>query len=215
MFKWLGSRIFWGSLLILAGVAFLLQNFGFFPFGDIFWGLFIGFLGAAFLSIYLRERENWWAIIPGIILLATGLLILVGLILPESNLDWGGFIFLAGIGIAFFVVYLVRRENWWAVIPGGVMTTLAVVSLLDNMDMSAGENGGIFFLGLGLTFVLVAILPTPHGTMGWAWIPAVVLFVIGLLLTASMENALGTIWPIFFILLGGFLLVRALVFRNR
>ena len=143
MFKWLGSRIFWGSLLILAGVAFLLQNFGFFPFGDIFWGLFIGFLGAAFLSIYLRERENWWAIIPGIILLATGLLILVGLILPESNLDWGGFIFLAGIGIAFFVVYLVRRENWWAVIPGGVMTTLAVVSLLDNMDMSAGENGGV------------------------------------------------------------------------
>jgi len=214
MIKWLGSRFFWGSLLIIAGVAFLLQNFGLFPFGDIFWGVFIAFLGIAFLSIYSGNRENWWAIIPGVILSAIGVLIVVSLLIPEGNLDWGGFIFLAGIGIAFFMVYLVRRENWWAIIPGGVMVTLAIVSLLDNMNFTGEETGGIFFLGLGLTFVLVAIVPTPHGVMNWAWIPAGILLVIGVLMTASMENAMGTIWPVFLIILGGFLLLRAVVFRR-
>ena len=33
---------------------------------------------------------------------------------------WGGALFLGSIGLAFWVIYFVRRDFWWAVIPGGV-----------------------------------------------------------------------------------------------
>lgn len=79
--------------------------------------------------------------------------------------------------------------------------------------MTGFETGGIFFLGLGLTFLLVAIIPTPEGQMRWALIPAVILLVMGLLLTAALTQLINFIWPLALILLGLFLVLRA--FRGR
>ncbi len=209
MFKWLESRVLWGALLILAGIVFLLQNIIGFPIGGIFWGVIFGVGGFVFLTVYLNNRQQWWAVIPGFSLLGIGFTILVSSLLPRLGNYIGGTVILGGIALSFLFVYLTDRNNWWAIIPAGVLFTLAIVAGLDQF-ISGGAVGGVFFLGMGLTFVLIALLPTTQGKMGWAWIPAGVLIFMGLVVIAATEQIFGYIWPIALIGAGIFFVFRAL-----
>jgi hypothetical protein len=212
MFRWLESRILWGALLIFAGVVFLLQNLGLFEGGDLFWAIVLGLGGLFFLSAFLPNRANWWALIPGFTLLSIALLIVLERFAHSFTQNWGGSIVLGGIAVSFFAVYLANRDNWWAIIPGGVMLTLAFVAGFDSAFGGFG-GGGIFFLGMGLTFALLAVLQTPQGQMKWAWIPAGVLLLIGLLIMAASEAWAGLIWPVALILVGIFFVYRTFVRR--
>jgi hypothetical protein len=98
------------------------------------------------------------------------------------------------------------------VIPGGVMVTLAFVAGLGEI-VSGLEVGGIFFLGLGLTFALVALAPSPQGEMRWAWIPAGVLLIMGVLFTAAAGEIIQFILPVVLILVGLYLVYRAFIRR--
>jgi hypothetical protein len=212
MTKWLQSRIFWGFLLILAGLAFLLQNLNVFEFGGLFWGVIFIIGGIFFLSIYVSNRANWWSLIPGFVLLGISVIIILSSLAPNFVGAWGGSIVLGSIGVAFAGVYLTDRNNWWAVIPGGVMVTLAFVAGLGEI-VSGLEVGGIFFLGLGLTFALVALAPSPQGEMRWAWIPAGVLLIMGVLFTAAAGEIIQFILPVVLILVGLYLVYRAFIRR--
>jgi hypothetical protein len=199
-------RILWGGLLIVAGVLFLLQEMNLIPSAwDIVWALLFGVAGCVFLFAFLTDRTHWWPLIPGIGLLSLAVLMLVEEALPGS--DWAGAIFLGGIGISFWLVYALNRENWWAVIPGGVLVTLAFVAGFDSF-MVDDVGGGIFMLGLGLTFGLVGLLPTPQGRMNWAFIPAAVLLIIGLFLITPWMPLFSYIWPVALILLGAYFILR-------
>lgn len=208
--KWFGSATFWGAILILAGVLFLLQNIGILPVGSLFMGVAIGFFGLLFLSTYLGNREQWWALIPGFILVSLAILILMDVFLPGAANTWGGPVFLGGMGLSFWTVYLARREHWWAIIPGGVLMTLGAVAGLDSIGASDTHTGASFFIGLGLTFWLVAILPNPSGKMTWAYIPCVALLLVGLFMLAFSANLMPYMSALLIILLGVVLLVRAL-----
>jgi hypothetical protein len=211
--KYLTSRLVWGILLVVGGIVFLLQNLQVVALGDLFWTIIFGAAGLAFLSVSLTNRQQWWALIPGITLLAIGLLILLNFIFPDLEGRWGGLVFLGGIGVAFFLVYLSNRENWWAVIPAGVLLTLAIISSTEGL-ISDLASGGLFFLGLGVTFALVAIIPNPHGRMAWAYIPASILGVIGLLMMATSVDIINYLWPAALILLGLYLVLRVF-FRKK
>lgn len=210
MYRWLQSRVFWGALLILAGLVLLAQNFFGVRLGTIFWSLLFGFGGFIFLSVFYGNREYWWALIPGFTLLGIALMMFLDLLAPELNDILGGTIVLGGIGVGFLAIYLVDRNNWWAVIPTGVMFTLMLVAGLDEI-LSGFGMGGIFFLGLGLTFIVVAMIPTPEGQMKWAWIPAGVLIVMGLLVTAAAEDLLIILGPAVLIIVGLYLIYRTVV----
>jgi hypothetical protein len=207
--KWLESRVLWGVLLILGGVMFLLQNLGVLPLGNLFWALLLALAGVFFLSIFFQQRANWWALIPGFTLFSIAILIALEWLMPNLAGKLGGAIVLGGIGISFVAIYLVERENWWALIPGGVMLTLTVIAGLDQA-LPGFEMGGIFFLGLGLTFALIGALSNPDSDLRWAWIPAGVLLLAGLLFVAASENLLVYLWPAGLILIGGYLIFRAL-----
>jgi hypothetical protein len=199
-------RILWGGLLIAAGALFLMQELGWIPSAwGIIWGLAFGIAGCVFLYAFLTDRTQWWPIIPGLGLLSLGVLILVEDFFP--GIDWAGAIFLGGIGLSFWIIYLINKENWWAVIPGGVLVTLALVAGLEPY-LSGDADGGIFMLGLGATFGLVGILPTPQGRMKWAFIPALVLLIIGFFLLSPALPLLAYIWPVALILLGLYFVVR-------
>lgn len=213
MTRWFESRILWGALLILAGGAFLLQNLGILPLGDLFWALLFGLGGVAFLSVFVTNRENWWGLIPGLTLLGIGLLIALGTLAPAIADQWGGSIVLGAIALSFIIIYLVRRDFWWAIIPGGVLLTLAILVGLQTV-VGAFNMGGLLLLGIGLTFAVVAVTPTAGGRMVWAWIPAGILSIIGILILAAEESMINYIWPVVLIVIGLLMIYRAF-FYNR
>jgi hypothetical protein len=213
MVKYLSSRLLWGLILIIGGALLLLDTFGIFKGGALFWTAVSGIVGLLFLSIYVSNQDHWWALFPGIILLAIAATIGLNSYLPGfSNSNLSGTIVLGGIALSFLLVYLADRRNWWAIIPAGVMATIAIVAVLDT-STSAVASGGIFFLGLCITFVLVAILPTSVGQMRWAWIPAVILGLMGILILIAAENLINYIWPIVIILAGIWLIIRSIRHR--
>jgi hypothetical protein len=210
MVKILSSRILWGFILVIGGLLLLLDTFGIINGGALFWAVVSAFTGLLFISVYISQRDNWWALIPGVIFIAIAATIGLNAFLPGFN-EYGfqGTLILGGIGLSFFLVYLADRSNWWAIIPGGVMVTIAFVAT-PTVSGAALTGGGIFFLGLGITFALVALLPNPVNPMKWAWIPAGILGIFGILLLISAENLINYVWPSLLIIGGLELLVRAI-----
>jgi hypothetical protein len=199
------SRLIWGGILILSGILFLLQELNIL--GNAFqylWLILMAAGAAVFLWIYFTKKEQWWAIIPGLTLLGLSLSGLDSLINIFPGPDWTGAVFLGCIGLAFWMVYLRRQDQWWAIIPGGVLLTLAAVAGLDNI---LGWSEVIFFLGLAGTFALVGILPNQQDTR-WAFIPAAVLAVLGVALFAPFKSVMLVVWPLALIALGVYILFR-------
>jgi len=212
MMKILTSKIFWGLVLVLGGIILLLESLGVLEGSEVFWMAILAIAGILFLIAFISNRGAWWAAIPGVSLLA----IAIGLGLDTFG-DIGGetlgAIILGGIGLSFFVVYLVERSNWWAIIPGGVLITLAIVAGMEGND--AGMiSGAIFFSGMGLTFILVALLPNKVGRMTWAWIPGGILFVLAVIILAGIESMFNYIWPIVVIALGLYFILRTFIKRG-
>jgi hypothetical protein len=200
------SRMIWGSLLVLAGVLFLLQEFQ--VLGSAFQYLWVILMAAGavvFLWIYLKNSEQWWAVIPGLALVGLTFVGLEGLIPAIPSGNWTGAVFLGCIGLAFWLVYLRKREQWWAIIPGGVLLTLALVAGLDSL---ISWSDAFFFLGLGATFALVALLPNQTHDTRWAFIPSGILFLLGLVLFAPIQSVFNYIWPILLVGFGVYILVR-------
>jgi hypothetical protein len=190
-------RIIIGLALILGGALMFLDKAGILKgASDYFWAGVLAIGAAIFLVWFFSDRSKWWAAIPGFALAgmsASALLL--------DRLGWGGLAFLGGLGIGFFAVYFSRRDMWWAIIPGGVLITLGVSSALTEA-FNIGDTGGVFMVGLGITFLLVALL----ARMNWAYIPAAALLVIGFFLGTPFTGVLSYVW-IGVLLLGGVALI--------
>jgi hypothetical protein len=202
------SRLVWGSLLVVAGILFLLQEFG--VLGSAFgylWVLLLAAGSVVFLWIYFTKPEQWWAVIPGMTLLGLSLVGLEDLIPVIPSGEWTGAVFLGCIGLAFWLVYLRNQQQWWAIIPGGVLVTLAFVAGFESIS---DWSDVMFFLGMGITFALVAVLPNQVHDTRWAFIPAGILTLLGLALFAPIRSIANYIWPALLIVLGGYLLIRTL-----
>jgi len=199
-------RIIIGTLLIVAGGLGFLQAFGFLQnASDVFWGLVFLAAGGVFLYMFAGgfASGQWWAVIPGLALGGIGVLIL----LPESLDDLGGGVFLGAIGLSFWMIYFSGRERWWAIIPGGVLFTLALVTILPERLFGGADTGGVFFLGLAATFLLVALLTE----MQWAYWPAGALGIFGVFLFfQSQIYLLSYISAAALILAGVFIILRSL-----
>ncbi|MBE0696499.1 MAG: hypothetical protein IH586_06215, partial [Anaerolineaceae bacterium] len=208
-------RFIVAGFLILLGVGILLSNLNILPW-DItgaqwFWLLVFGGAGAAFVAVFLSNRENWWAVIPGFTLI--GLAVLISNILPENG-DAGAAIFLGMVGLSFWVIYAQKREFWWAIIPGGVLASLALMLLFSGLLGGEGEPA-IFFLGMGVTFLLVYLLPNQETKMRWALWPAAILGFMGMMFTLGSSGLIGYIFPVALILFGGWLVFRAMNRKNQ
>jgi len=208
-------RIVAGILLVVFGIMSLLSSLGIFVGGiDFLWAVLFGAGGALFLYVYMNNRANWWAIIPGFALVGIGVTIVLELFFPHTRVDWGGMFIVGGIGLAFGAIYFVRREHWWAVIPGGVLLTLALmIGLTPLLDRVGLDTGGFFLTGLGVTFGMIAFLPSVREHTRWALIPAAILLVLGLSVMVADSVISQFIWPIGLIVLGLYLVFR--VFKQQ
>lgn len=199
-----------GLLLIAVGVVLLLQTLNIATFAWPFlWAILFAAGGVVFLSIYARRREQWWPLIPGLTLLAIGVLIGLESIVPGGIGDLGGSIVLGGISLAFWGVYLSRRDSWWPLIPAGTLLTLAVAVAFSTV-LEGDLFAGAFLLGLGLTFGLVYLVPTPKGRQTWAVYPAAILVVMGIIMGAAAADLLVYGFAAALIVGGLYLALRAL-----
>ncbi len=194
-------RILIGAALILGGILMLLDKTGVLKGAtDFFWAGVLAIGAGIFLFWFFSDRSKWWAAIPGFALagMAASTLLL-------DKLGWGGLAFLGGIGIGFWAVYARQPSRWWAIIPGGVLLSLGFTSALTEA-FNVVETGGVFFVGLGLTFLLVALL----AKMKWAFIPAAVLLLLGFFLGTPFVGVLEYAW-IGVLLIAGIVLVISAV----
>jgi hypothetical protein len=74
--------------------------------------------------------------------------------------------------------------------------------------------GSAFFLGLSLTFLLVAILPNPSGRMKWALIPSAALLLTALTAASfRLQQIMIYVWPVVLVCAGIYLIY--LYFRSK
>jgi hypothetical protein len=212
-------RLAIGGVLILMGGLLLLQQMGILS-GDIsvIWASLLIAAGVIFLAVFALNRQHWWALIPGLTLLGVGIIPF----LPDEYTYLGGSIMLGAVGLSFFMIYLFHHEHWWAIIPGGVLLTLAfsayLVFQLGNtiagIEVDEVVLGSAFFLGLSITFLLVAILPNPTGRMKWALIPSAALLLTALTAASfRLQQIMIYVWPVVLVCAGIYLIY--LYFRSK
>ena len=200
----------WGLLLIVLGAFLLLQVTGLLgALSDLFWSLAFGAAGAVFLYVFLTGlHTRWWAAIPGFTLLGLAATIFYGRFAPPLLSDMTGAVFLASIGVGFLAIFLTNPQLWWALIPSGALLSLAGVVVVTTMGDFINP-ASVLFVGLGLTFGVIGLLSTYLQTnLRWAYIPAAVLLVLGLVVVTPFAGSLGFVWPLLLIVGGAYLVLR-------
>ena len=152
------TSIIAGIALMAAGVLLLLDLLGILDSAALVWPLIFAAAGSAFVVLFVRSRDNWWAAIPGSVFLGLTAVILVTQLWPGPAAYWAGAFLFLFMGAGFGAVYARERSNWWALIPCGVMLTLALVVVLppawEGMPVAA-----VLFLGLAATFAALSLVP--------------------------------------------------------
>ncbi|MEE4194258.1 MAG: hypothetical protein V2J07_03570 [Anaerolineae bacterium] len=170
-------------------------------------GFLLG-IGIAFLITFLLHNHYWWALIPGTILTGIGAATVVEVLFPRSSSNLVAFIVLGSIGLAFLLVFFVKRSNWWAIIPAGVLASVAALVLTGLV--------GLLFVGFAVTFALIPLLVGRQHW--WAWIVCAVMAVMGVSFL-FFETALGTIGrfflPILLIVLGIAAIVQVMLPKKK
>jgi hypothetical protein len=170
-------------------------------------GFLVG-LGLAFIIIYLLHHHYWWALIPGVILTGIGVAALVDVFVPAASANLVSFTVLGSIGLAFLLVFFAKRQNWWALIPAGVLVSVAVMVLTNLV--------GLLFIGIALTFALIPLLVGRNHW--WAWIVTAIMAILGLAFL-FFETELGTIGrfflPVLLIVFGIVAIVQVLLPKKK
>ncbi|HUF39355.1 MAG TPA: hypothetical protein VMN57_12595 [Anaerolineales bacterium] len=211
MMEWVKSRITWGFLLIAGGVLALLVNTGLIADSAWIWaGIFLA-AGLYFLFAFLRSADNWWAAFPafGALGIAATILTTELTTLPD---ELAGAVFLGLVSLAFFAIYLRRRDNWWALIPAGAILTIAGVVLVSAFESALPGNPVplVLFGGLGATFLLIAFTRAQGGRNRWAIAPALVLFAIAGATGIAFFDLGGFVLPVILIGTGAVIILRSL-----
>lgn len=172
------SGLFWGLLLIGAGAVALAQQLGYIDrFTDPqFWIWVFGLASlVAFIEYALSGWKQWGWLFPAGVL--GGLAVTILLATNNVGTAAVGTPLFVGLTVPFAVAYLSDRvRNWWALIPGGIMVFLALVTLL--VDTAGGEWVGALFLFMVAGSFLMVYLN--NQTRLWALLVAYITGVLGI-----------------------------------
>jgi len=190
-----------GIMLFLAMVLLLVDNVG----GEWIGTMFLFLIGLVFFIVYMNDRSRWWALLVAYILFVLSLAPAMASFGGDTAAYYGA-IFLFAVALPFFVVYFRTEDNWWAIIPAGSLTALALVAAAAVSGWINGDTQGgyttAFLMGcVAVTFAVVWL----RNAQPWA---KGVTIVLAVLTVASVFLAAYTeiFWPVALILSGAYLL---------
>lgn len=123
------------------------------------------------------------SIIGGIALMTMGILLLLDQLgLVESGV-YAPLIIFAGLGSVFATLFVLRRANWWAAMPGSVFLGLAAVITASRFTEGTAA-GALLFLFMAAGFGAVYLR---ERTYWWALIPCGVMSVLALVTVLPAE----------------------------
>jgi len=200
-----------GITVIILGFVLLLHNTGIIPSSENFLGG-IFFLMAAFICfrIYKNNPKNWWIVIPALFCLLFGItLVLKNFYFYKDDLLGVAIFWCAAL--AFGYIFFRDKKKWWAVIPSGACFTLGTIVLLDTLNLTRSDYGGIvFFLGIGLTFLYLYTLANSVNKLKWTIYPAVSCLLLALFLFVEIATRYGfdLFFSIILICIGLYFIIR-------
>ncbi|MEA1977412.1 MAG: hypothetical protein U9N80_05885 [Chloroflexota bacterium] len=157
-----------------------------------------------FIVVYLRDRAQWWALIPAYVMITVAAMLL----LSETALLRDAFqatFVLTAIALPFLVVYLRDRAHWWALIPAYVLLSIGVMILLEELGILSD-----FLVPAYVMFVIAIpffVVYIRNPKQWWALIPGGIMAAIGL--SFLMVEAFQYVFPAVVILAGFWILVRS------
>jgi len=204
------ARVLVSIFLIGVGILALLINLdviklpGTISGGGVLWLVLFSLSGLAFLGIYLKSGDNWWAVIPGLTLIGLG--IVVSDIFPSAYQYISVVVLLALLGFSFLGAYLMHRSYWGLIFPVGLLLTAAAHTLISKTAIHE-YSGAFLWLGFALTlFVVYWVSP---GKAKWLLFPAVACIYLAIVAGAGALLKISIFLPGFLILLGGVVIWRA------
>ncbi len=81
-------------------------------------------IGVPFLYVYIRDRRHWWALIPAYTMFVVAGIIWLSMFKLHGTVIPTYVMF--AIALPFYYVFLRNRENWWALIPAGIMSLVGL-----------------------------------------------------------------------------------------
>lgn len=164
---------FLGIALVAGGVLALLGSMPFFRvLPSLIWLLVLMLLGAVVFTATSFRLRFWQRL---------SLYVLIGLYATASTGVFGGVAATGFIAMAFLLTFLMQPRHWWALIPGGVMSAVTVVTLLGRL-FPGWQLAPLFMLLLAATFSVLYLLPRERGGQQWARYPAMATILITLIM---------------------------------
>jgi hypothetical protein len=165
-------------------------------------------IALSFLMVYLNNRTHTWALIVAYVTAILGIAPLMAI--GGRDVAYYGPIFLFAVALPFFIVYFRSLENWWAIIPAGSVTVIAIIAALAIAGLIRNENEGgyanaLLMGGLAATFAVVWL----RHAKPWAKTVTIILaaLAVGSIFFATYSQIL---WPVAIILVGVYLFYTAL-----
>jgi len=124
------SDIIIGIGLIILGLVFLFENFGYieFDFEDV-WPVFVLLGGVAFWTGFIKDRKNYGLVMPGTILIIYSLMFWYCTVEGWHYMStiWPGF--LIGPGLGFFLMYFLGEKEKGLLVPATILTAVGILFL--------------------------------------------------------------------------------------
>ena len=157
-----------------------------------------------FLVVYLRDRAQWWALIPAYVLIAVAALVFLSETALLRDTFQATFV-LTAIALPFLVAYLRDRAQWWALIPAYVLLSIGVMVLLQELGILSD-----FLVPAYVMFVIAIpffVVYIRNPKQWWPLIPGGIMAAIGL--SFLMVEAFQYVFPVLVILVGFLILIRS------
>ncbi len=150
-------------------------------------------------------------LVAGLVIAGIGLFFLAGQLEP----DIGRYVTMF-IGLALLAVFVVTREYGFLV-PGSILTGVGIGIVLDSATTGEAE-AGVMMLALAGGFLGIWVIGSIYRLSEnhwWPLIPGGILTLIGMVqLTRTDVAGALRLWPVILIVLGAFLLAKAITRRD-